>query len=58
MAKEAMTEAQRARRKAIRMKARAKAEEAGKVWKELPREERRGFIRAVREAARAGKEAS
>ena len=54
MAKEALTEAQIARRKAMRLKAKAAAEAEGKVWKELSQDERRTFLQAVRQAARKG----
>ena len=48
MAKAALTEAQRAKRKAVREKAKAAAEAAGKDWATLPREERRSFRKAAR----------
>ena len=52
MAKEALTEAQRARRKAVAQKAREAAKAAGKDWKSLPREERRTFRRQVRKESK------
>ena len=57
MAKEALTEAQLARRKAMRLKAKAAAEAEGKVWKNLSQDERRPFIQAARQAARQARQA-
>jgi TRAP-type C4-dicarboxylate transport system substrate-binding protein len=57
MAKEALTEAQLARRRAMRLKAKAAAVAEGKVWKELPQEERRKFMQAARQAARQARQA-
>jgi len=57
MAKEALTEAQIARRKAMRLKAKAAAEAEGKVWKELSQDERRTFLQAARQAARQARQA-
>jgi hypothetical protein len=51
MAKKALTEAQRARRKAVAEKAKAAATAAGKDWKSLPREERKSLRRQVRKEA-------
>jgi hypothetical protein len=48
MAKEALTEAQLARRKAITQKAQQAAKAAGKDWKVLSREERKSFRIQVR----------
>jgi hypothetical protein len=55
MAKEALTEAQLARRKAMRLKAKAAAEAEGKVWKNLSQDERRPFLQAARQARKAAK---
>ena len=58
MAKEAPTEAQLARRKAMRVKAKAAAEAEGKVWQKLSQEERRTFLQAARQAARQARQAA
>jgi hypothetical protein len=58
MAKEALTEAQRARRRAIRLKAKTAAEAEGKVWQKLSQEERRPFLQAARQAARQARQAA
>jgi hypothetical protein len=55
MAKEALTEAQLARRKAMRLKAKAAAEAEGKAWKNLSQDERRPFLQAARQARKAAK---
>jgi hypothetical protein len=57
MAKEALTEAQIARRQAMRLKAKAAAEAEGKVWKNLSQDERRTFLQAARQAARQARQA-
>jgi TRAP-type C4-dicarboxylate transport system substrate-binding protein len=41
----------------MRLKAKAAAEAEGKVWKELPQEERRKFLQAARQAARQARQA-
>ena len=48
MAKAALTEAQRAKRKAVRLKAKAAASAAGKDWGGLSREERKSFRKSAR----------
>ena len=58
MAKEALTEVQLARRKAMRLKAKAAAEAEGKVWKNLSQDERRPFLQAARQATRAARKAA
>jgi hypothetical protein len=55
MAKEALSEAQLARRKEMRLKAKTAAEAEGKVWKNLSQDERRSFLQTVRQARKAAK---
>jgi len=57
MAKEALTEVQLARRKAMRLKAKAAAEAEGKVWRNLSQDERKTFLQAARQESQQARQA-